>query len=812
MDNLSEFSAPQDEEEDVPSDFFDDFLSNDFMDGLDVVDAWDDENDLKVNKASDRLCRSTSRNRRRRYSRSRSPIRPKSREYYRDRSPRGGRFRSRRSRERGHVERPRGRNSSLQHKVNEELNPDHRRDPEKTKRDIQKDKDKCAKKQEDRIISEKLKVVETGLVPPGTEMDADLESLKPDRKTELIEKHASKKRVSDKRISPKRDKSSNHKRQKKSSRSPYRPRSRSKLSKLSRRSSVEYKRYDDTRSSKTSGTNYNRKSLDKEIRQKSPASDREMWMRHQENRVVVNDFFENQHLKPRKDFQDYSSNFGAPNRSSYYNPMQERISDCSQHYNMVQPVPMPVPVPVPAPVAPPIQYFPQMSISSEQNYDQNFFIGQQYSELYPTHTPYQSATPFINCVPNSNVVTVPIIESNQPENTSPVKNSDSLKTDIEKEKETINKLFEEKQISLSDFLSVSAKHADPSKPVNVQRKIKVISLCQDAIKSLAGNSQLNGRFFLKKVHKDVEKPADTKFQSPLRKTPFIRFAFTTPTKVGEQPSTLQNSLNKLLASLGLLEDSDSVFVKPTAPIEEDSSSASVQATPTKWPTISNKGGDSVFEIAPRKAKMCQTDFAKCQICAIRKARTFVDKEVQCDVTYSSSSTQVSDDDFMRPGAKTPFRDTLKNQSIAHLTPAQLMRQTLNQTEPKQSNNFIQQRGLSDVSPENPNNYRGDNSSDFSRGCKPSPNYSNKQFQNKGNNNFDVRPHFGNNRPNMYDNRNNNPPNVNNNAAVRGNTAMRASDFFEGGRQNYNNPRPQHPMQQQPNKRPLLPNPNFNRSF
>ncbi|KAF5272555.1 hypothetical protein FQR65_LT04894 [Abscondita terminalis] len=789
-----ELNFHDEEEEDVPSDFFDDFLSNDFMDGLDVVDTWDDEVEHTRNeKPSDK---DTNKAKKRRLSRSRSPIRPRSRDL-RGRSPRSSKFKSRRSRERMYADRQKRRTSIARNKSQEDLSVDHRRDPEKTRRDIQKDKDKCSKHQEDKLISEKLKVVETGLVPPGTEMDADLDTLKPKPNQDVKERKTSRRRTPVKYISPKRDRSSDRRRHYRRSRSSYRNRSRSRSLRLSRRLSSERNQYLEKK--KTSSRDIiGMKGT--EFRRKSPSSDREMWMRHKEKRVTVADFLGDQQ-HPNAGMNNF--NFNA---NKYYNPIQERINEPPQLY--MNPA-APLPVPAPIPISIPNQYFPSVSGGSEQNYDQSFFIGQQFCEVYPTATvPYQAA-PYVECAPNSNVLTVPIVECNQPLPTAnPIKNVHSMKDDAEKEKETIHRLFEDKKITLSDFLSVSVKHADPSTPINVQKKIKVISLCQDAIKSLTGTSHLNGRFFLQKVQRGPDKLTESKFQSPLKKTPFVRFNFTTAIKTGggEQPSILQIYLNKLLASLGLLEDSLPVIVRPQEEISspKDTQTA-VQASPTKWQTSSNKGGDSATEISPKKAKMCQTDFVKCLICEIRKSRTFVDKETQYEAKYCTSSTQVTEDDFARAGVKPIFRDTLKNQSLAHLTPAQLMRQT----EPKQASNFTHSRGLSDISPEKFGNYRGDNpTSDYSR-IGP-------LFETRPANQFEMRPSFVNNRLNIYENRNNNSMNMNN-ASVRGNAPMRASDFFDG-RQNFGNNHPeiqqQFPIQQQQqlNKRTLLPNPNFNRNF
>lgn len=202
--------AGEDDGEDLPDNFFDDFSNQDFMAGLDIVDDWIDEDvDKGENKSIERKPRerlsswherSPKHDRYRRY-RSRSPRyergrvmkyargspRRRSRSLKRrSRSPRRGsrsprrRSRSRRSkspRRRSVSPRQRCRSRSKQgDNQAKDTEESGRRDPEKTKRDIQRDKIRCAKDHEARVFQEQLKVAETGLVPPGMELDIVLQS------------------------------------------------------------------------------------------------------------------------------------------------------------------------------------------------------------------------------------------------------------------------------------------------------------------------------------------------------------------------------------------------------------------------------------------------------------------------------------------------------------------------------------------------------------------------------------------------------------------------------------------------------------
>ncbi|KAF2897297.1 hypothetical protein ILUMI_08876 [Ignelater luminosus] len=72
-------------------------------------------------------------------------------------------------------------------------------------------------------------------------------------------------------------------------------------------------------------------------------------------------------------------------------------------------------------------------------------------------------------------------------------------------------------------------------------------------------------------------------------------------------------------------------------------------------------------------KMCQTDPVKCPVCEIRKACKFINQGVQCDIKTVDTGTQITEEDMIRLGIKVaPVKDALKNQSLAHLTAAQIL--------------------------------------------------------------------------------------------------------------------------------------------
>lgn len=167
------------EEEDIPPDFFDDFSNQDFMEGLDIVDTWDDDMQEEGEIAEPKTkedetlnednCLTEDKKQSFNSGKHARIIFPKELEQ----RP----FRNKNSYERS------ARFKDLREKIGRS---EERRDPEKTRRDILRDKEKCAKDKEVKIINERLRVVETGLVPPGMEMEVDLseirskqESLKP---------------------------------------------------------------------------------------------------------------------------------------------------------------------------------------------------------------------------------------------------------------------------------------------------------------------------------------------------------------------------------------------------------------------------------------------------------------------------------------------------------------------------------------------------------------------------------------------------------------------------------------------------------
>lgn len=411
-------------DEDVPGDFFDDFLKEDFMAGLDIVDddEWDEDKakcDAEaVGKSEENIDTSLDKhsieNLKKRKKRSiknedvnKSPTEQKERHN-----------KQKKKRHEGKEVDPKYKRCSEKRIDADEF--DIRRDPEKTKRDIARDKVRCEKDKEMKIISEKLSLVETGLVPPGTEMEIDIEEVK--RQKERIENKSPRdlrehikdlkernrspgyrprsppKRRSPLRKSPNSKKMSPSRRRSRSPRrdpltlvrsdmsptrrsprrspfrrtSPLRHRSSERI--YSRRRSRSHSPYYRNRRDKYSPHRHRDRSTSRE-------SDREKWLKRRNRsrsprrkRDEKKSFL--QEIAEKLNEIRHPVNILPPLQPMP--PMQPILQPMQPTLRYVQPQPLPVPVPPPAPVPPPNTgpIFPESQQQPQYDpYDQNFFIG-----------------------------------------------------------------------------------------------------------------------------------------------------------------------------------------------------------------------------------------------------------------------------------------------------------------------------------------------------------------------------------------------------------------------------------------------------
>ncbi|XP_018334953.1 uncharacterized protein LOC108743855 isoform X2 [Agrilus planipennis] len=791
------------DEEDIPEDFFDDFSNQDFMAGLDVVDAWDDEetNDLKKSdsentskdltekdkngskskelKKSEQKQESRKTDRRRRSSRERR--------YYRSRAA---------SRDRHSEDRLKNTNSRelREERRRRERSSDRRRDPEKTRRDIQRDKDRRTKDEEAKIISEKLRMVETGLVPPGMEMDMDITTVKTaisDSKDENTPNKLSQEKLSFEN-QPTGDENQVRKSKRSSSKSmdfrrlgfsppasyniygkrspthksPLKIRGKSRSRSLRRsyrgrrsrsrsfgrgRSPVYLRKRSSPSRYYNSGKLTKSPSPGRKRRRsyKSPdsdVSDREVWLQRRREELRRSTSLEldnwpykrensSSNLRRHRDFLEDLERKLKKERSKdkkkrdflreIHKKLNETGNSTENNSNVVRytafPTQIPGPggpvhlhpnfMPVPHPIAPSIhipvnpmminqislpgppgaEFGPGPGAGSIQNsfnpgfgphrmttpvpapynrpedsqYNEQFFIG------HPSETALSSTVNISLNTQNSS-------KNIKTQNTVTMKNSEISIADL-KNKDTVKKLFEEKKISLADYLSLTATESDPSKPVDIQNKIRVISRCQDAIKALDKPLPVDGRFVLKKSEqKFIDKISEAKGLSPLRKIPVVRFQFTTPSKGNEDKTTFSRTLEKVLVSIGLGNSKDASSSQDPMSIDTISS-ANINVNTIKSSFVKTKPvrAQDFMTGVKRHTKMCQTPMflMKCQICEIRSARTYESVAIQCNIRNTvDMGVQCTEE-------KPNYQDAFKAQSLVHLTPAQILKQMGGKSEP-----------------------------------------------------------------------------------------------------------------------------------
>nr|CAI5818193.1 unnamed protein product [Callosobruchus analis] len=607
-----------DDGDDLPGDFFDDFLKEDFMAGLDVVDEDEEVDDKSVAQLSKRVPKPLKQ-----APAFKGPIKPKLRN---------------------------------EDNKQESFMSDSRRDPSKTKRDIERDKERCVKDKEKKLITEKLALVETGLVPPGMEMEIDVEEIRRQRneieqikeKVEKLTRTASRsprrrsspyrRSLSRDRSSPKRKRSpiarkrssvrsSPRKSDKRSPRrsprrSPYRK--RSPLKKISppmrRVFSTDIPRgerslspilRDERRSSPRRGKSRDRKSLGRKIspirRRRSPlirrsrSRSRSPYFRGGRRRSP-SPIHRRRSLSREQERRRRRSRTRSPKRSrkdekkSFLEEIVEKLNDTSSRPSVhmqvmpitqpaavpIQPAPMvqqyvpapppvnvPVvaPIPVPAPVPPPAQVRPDFLPQQTQKYDLNFFIG--------------DGSPPTN--------------SHRPQRLH--------------------------QILMS-----------------YGKKLK------EAIKYLSrSENKFSGRLCIQKTQ---VVPSADKNSSPLKRMTQVKIPFTEPPTKAQNTSAFSGCIDRLLKHLGIQSET----------IEIDDKEDRASSPPPPPPP-------SITKPAPVE----QSARSSCPDCERRKKKVFKNSGTQYSddrMTYSVS-TQVSEDDL------NPNRIP-KNQSIASLTPAQLL--------------------------------------------------------------------------------------------------------------------------------------------
>ncbi|KAJ8956188.1 hypothetical protein NQ318_020740 [Aromia moschata] len=701
--NTSSVKMGEESEEDVPGDFFDDFFKEDFMDGLDIVDddAWDEEK-MKNQAAAGEEHASKSENKvvKLKKKKQKPPEKEKT-DQNEDLTLAPG-AKKHKQKKKKHEDKPSEQKvKKSKEKAIDADEFDIRRDPEKTKRDIERDKARCEKDKEKKIISEKLSLVETGLVPPGMEMEIDIEEVK--RQKEKIEQNKPQRDLREHlktlRAGPalKREergvqikktpmRRSPRKRSPLIRRSPLRrisprrsPVFRGGLKRSPLRRSQERRPLRRSRSHspiyRNRRTRYSPAYLRHRDRSASRESDREIWLKRRRTRSRS----QRRKREEKKSFLQEIAEKLNETRPPLINVMPQ------MHFMHAQAMQaMPVPVPAPAPVPPPnTTYFasePQSLPQSQQYdpYDQNFFIGTpqpldtpdqveqpQPDPIFPMGLPHQQVP--LNSAP-SQLVNTPKTPGT-PTRPAASQNLEKLTPQTQgravDSNEEVTKLFQDKKITVSEFLAVTAKP-------------EVSSASPEAIKFLEGNEKkYTGKFVVQPT--DNYKVSELKNKSPLVRMPPVTFAFTQPQIKKEQKASFTGFINDLLQKVGLMREAV-VDVDKEPPQNACIPATAKKLTPPPPPLITaNKNtykelqpskprfGSNVARLgANQLSKMVQTDVFRCESCEQRKRILHVASGVQCGGVSASFSvsTQVTEADFY---AKIPI-----TQSLASLTPAQLL--------------------------------------------------------------------------------------------------------------------------------------------
>lgn len=398
------FIIDDDCDEDVPGDFFDDFLKEDFMAGLDIVDddQWENGELKKGDKSvSNQQNKETSNDVKEAIEKDKGQKKKKTNK------------RDKPSKEKKGIDA-------------DEF--DIRRDPNKTKRDIERNKAKCERDKEKKMITEKLKLVETGLLPPGTEMEADISEIEKNkegkkettsstkngspskRKRSPVRSVSSKRRVP----SPQRSRNRSPFRTGRSPRrSPIRRRSRERFSRerKSRERSIERTLRSLRRSRSPYRDRRSRYSPDYSRQRRRRSRSRSRGKKRDEKKSFLQEIVEKlRETRPQADMvhNQYITHMqpGHPHMqpNSHYMqtaPHMETVHPHMQPNNSMISAPV---QPVPAPTFPivPSQSIPSQAQVSSQNqydpYDQSFFIGTpQPSGFVPSQGQQPAAmSPMVN--------------------------------------------------------------------------------------------------------------------------------------------------------------------------------------------------------------------------------------------------------------------------------------------------------------------------------------------------------------------------------------------------------------------------------
>ncbi|XP_022114665.2 uncharacterized protein LOC110992954 isoform X2 [Pieris rapae] len=629
--------------EDIPSDFFDDFCKDDFME---VIDSWNDDTkdsrptvkERALDNVDDLRELIPNQNRKNSHSKQHSPHET---EY--------------------EVER-----------LNEYIRPGSRRDPNKTKQAIKRDKEVKVKE----LLAKHLESMDD-IRPPGTELDDYFDESRNSEKKKFFEE-VTRRHMSEKR--PRSPSPLKHavERRKDS------PRNRRESPLRKRRDSPSRHRRDSPSRFRRGSPRYNRDSPVRMRRDWSPKRREIRGFRDRGHSRLSPIYITRRphvlHRSPRRSPKRYQSpdlRRERRSRSPYKRyksrsssqSRREEIKDHDDKYLYTA-----------------SQYVQNTGTSSQ--YVQNTGTSYQqppecfaaYTEqYYPAEAVPQPVPAPINSMPPPNMVPAPFQMSSG--------SLQNLDTNLATQCDALAKLVADGKLSHEDYLKLAPiKGATPN--MDPKERVAVLNRCRLAMENLSKLGLPNRLLMNTRIKPQKEEKQTTlvkKFCSPLKRQGVVEYNFSTSSK-SLMVQRNKEIIDSIISALSL----EKIVAKPKK-VRNDMKDASVQTT-----------------------------LPVCEVCDIRESTKFSDMSTSINPEYFSSSvhTQVIEEDLY--SSKSLFNPSGSSSSgppisIAHLTPAQLVSQlaarakTLKHTDTSHSaprRNFDNyHRGGNQYQNSNYNNYR-----------------------------------------------------------------------------------------------------------
>ncbi|KAF7269466.1 hypothetical protein GWI33_017517 [Rhynchophorus ferrugineus] len=605
--------------EDVPADFFDDFMRKEFVDGFEIIDeavvqpenVVETNNKESIEKINDRGEKPTEKRDKPVEKRDEAIKKPK--EINEDKS---------------NKKKPRSKDTESKKRRSPVRNKatDYRRDPEKTRHAIQRDKLFSAKEKEKQLVTD---IIQTGLVPPGMELEVDLykiQEIDKQKNKSLPVKKPSKEKSSDRSSTSykdaRKDPAAVSYIRIRRSRSPIRraaspirrfPSPVRRGASLIRRNPSPIRR----------GLSPNRRSPSPKRRRYSPIPRRSPYM--YKRRVIVSPLYRRKSRSPspkRSRDRESRRSFSKRNRSrsrSVHRKEKRKEEKMSFLEELA------------------------VKLNTPSAYGNHAIVEPKHKSRSPNQLQKKEEESLLlkelAVKLNSSVPSLPSHPVSMPQLPVVRMNTIGLHS------MSIIKFFEDNSMKLSDLLTISAKSQVNVPAPEEQERSRVMRRCQAAIRMLSERpaAELS-------VHKSEEyrRLADEK-TSPLVRRLGVRFPFTTPTEKNEQDARFAVLCRNLLRRVDAEVEAETAAGTPAVPVSDY---------------------DDAFLDRPRMSTCeagAQTDLSlmTCGECKRRGKILLADSTTQTSYPgHFSVGTNVTEADF--------YATIPKTQSLASLTPAQLL--------------------------------------------------------------------------------------------------------------------------------------------